>query len=182
MHSPSHPGQILEELYIKPHRLTITEVAGALGIARKNLYAVIKGEYAVSVEMAFKLSKLLGTTPDFWLQAQMNYDLAKGYEKMEEMKGESLTGILICKAIKKRQLIQFEYNGKLRTAEPQCYGMGTKGKELLRAYQVNDPRVEKLFDLSKITNLVVLDEPFEAAGPNYKKRDSAMKKIFCELD
>ena len=37
MHSPAHPGQILEELYIKPHNLTITEVAGALGVARKNL-------------------------------------------------------------------------------------------------------------------------------------------------
>lgn len=182
MHSPSHPGQILEELYIKPHRLTITEVAGALGIARKNLYAVIKGEYAVSVEMAFKLSKLLGTTPDFWLQAQMNYDLAKGYEKMEDIEGDSLTGILICKAIKKKLLIQFEYNGKLRTAEPQCYGVGTKGTALLRAYQVNDPRVEKLFDVDKMANLVVLESHFKAAGPNYKERDSAMKKIFCELD
>ena len=81
MHSPSHPGQILEELYIKPHHLTITKVAGALGIARKNLYAVIKGEYAISVEMAFKLSKAFDTTPEFWLQAQMNYDLAKGYKE-----------------------------------------------------------------------------------------------------
>jgi antitoxin HigA-1 len=78
--TPNHPGQILETRYIKPHQLTITEVAAALGIARKNLYAVIKGDYAVSVDMAFKLSKAFDTTPEFWLKAQLNYDLAKGYE------------------------------------------------------------------------------------------------------
>lgn len=92
MHSPSHPGQILEALYIKPHHLTITEVAGALGIARKNLYAVIKGEYAVSVEMAFKLSKAFDTTPEFWMQAQMNYDLAKGYKESGKLKVKRLIG------------------------------------------------------------------------------------------
>jgi antitoxin HigA-1 len=78
--SPNHPGQILDTRYIKAHQLTITEVAEALGIARKNLYAVIKGDYAVSVDMAFKLSKAFDTTPEFWLKAQLNYDLAKGYE------------------------------------------------------------------------------------------------------
>ena len=86
MHSPSRPGQILEELYIKPHQLTITEVAEALGIARKNLYAIINGDYSISVEMAFKLSKAFGTTPEFWLQAQLNYDLARGYKESSKIK------------------------------------------------------------------------------------------------
>ena len=90
MHSPTHPGQILEELYIKPHNLTITEVASALGVARKNLYAIIKGEYSVSVEMAFKLSKAFDTTPEFWLQAQMNYDLATGYKEASKIKVKRL--------------------------------------------------------------------------------------------
>lgn len=90
MHSPAHPGQILEGLYIKPHNLTITEVAGALGIARKNLYAVIKGEYSISIEMAFKLSKAFDTTPEFWLQAQMNYDLAQGYKEANKIKVKRL--------------------------------------------------------------------------------------------
>lgn len=90
MNSPAHPGQILEELYIKPHNLTMTEVASALGVARKNLYAIIKGEYSVSVEMAFKLSKAFDTTPEFWLQAQMNYDLAKGYKEASRIKVKHL--------------------------------------------------------------------------------------------
>jgi len=90
LHSPARPGQILEELYIKPHQLTITEVAEALGVARKNLYAIINGDYAVSVEMAFKLSKAFDTTPEFWLQAQMNHDLARGYKEAAKLKIKSL--------------------------------------------------------------------------------------------
>ncbi|MEJ1237438.1 HigA family addiction module antitoxin [Chryseolinea sp. T2] len=90
MHSPAHPGQILEELYIKTHHLTITEVASGLGVARKNLYAIIKGDYSISVEMAFKLSKAFDTTPEFWLQAQMNYDLAKGYRDAGKIKVKRL--------------------------------------------------------------------------------------------
>lgn len=90
MHSPAHPGQILEALYIKPHRLAITDVAEALGIARKNLYAILKGEYAISVEMAFKLSKAFDTTPEFWLQAQLHFDLAKGYKESGRIKIKSL--------------------------------------------------------------------------------------------
>jgi len=86
IHSPSRPGQILEELYIKPHQLTITEVAEALGVARKNLYAIISGEYSISVDMAFKLSQAFDTTPEFWLQAQMNYDLANGYKEAAKLK------------------------------------------------------------------------------------------------
>jgi len=90
MHSPAHPGQLLEALYIKPHRLTITEVADALGVARKNLYAVINGKYAISVDMAFKLSKAFDTTPEFWLQAQLNYDLAAGYKTANKIKVKRL--------------------------------------------------------------------------------------------
>jgi addiction module HigA family antidote len=59
-----------------------------LGVARKNLYAIFKGEYFRSVEMAFKLSKAFDTTPEFWLQAQMNYDL--GYKKASKIKVKRL--------------------------------------------------------------------------------------------
>jgi addiction module HigA family antidote len=88
--STDHPGQILDTRYIKAHQLTITEVANALGIARKNLYAVIKGDYAISVDMAFKLSKAFDTTPEYWLKAQLNYDLAKGYQTGRKLKVKRL--------------------------------------------------------------------------------------------
>lgn len=88
--TPPHPGKILEEKFIKRHGLTITEVAEALGVARKNLYAIINGDYAVSVDMAFKLSKAFDTTPGFWLHAQLNYELAKGSKNGRKVKVKRL--------------------------------------------------------------------------------------------
>jgi hypothetical protein len=89
---------------------------------------------------------------------------------------------LICEAIKKKQRLRFVYNGKTRIGEPQCYGIGTKGTELLRLYQIQGgSQPEPLFDVSKIQALVLLEEFFIRPGPNYKKNDSAMKTIFCQL-
>lgn len=74
------------------------------------------------------------------------------------------------------------YNGKSRLVEPQCYGIGTRGTELLRAHQLQGGlQREPLFDVSRIVDLEVLDETFDRPGPNYKKNDSAMKAIFAQL-
>ena len=76
----------------------------------------------------------------------------------------------------------FSYNGKTRIAEPQCYGIGSKGTELLRVHQIQGgTQPEPLFDVAKILDLVVLDEHFERPGPNYTRNDSAMKTIFAQL-
>jgi predicted DNA-binding transcriptional regulator YafY len=89
---------------------------------------------------------------------------------------------LICNAIKNKQRIKFQYNNKTRIVEPQCYGVGNKGTELLRGYQIKGgTQPEPLFDVSKIEALELLGEYFKKPGPNYKKSDSAMKIIFCEL-
>jgi hypothetical protein len=88
----------------------------------------------------------------------------------------------IIDAILKRRRIRFTYNKKTRIVEPQCYGIGAKGTELLRVHQIQGgTEREPLFNVSKIENLVVLDEAFAQPGPNYKKNDSAMTTIFCQL-
>jgi hypothetical protein len=57
-----------------------------------------------------------------------------------------------------------------------------KGTELLRVHQIQGgTEREPLFNVSKIENLVVLEEAFAQPGPNYKKNDSAMTTIFCQL-
>ena len=85
-------------------------------------------------------------------------------------------------AIHDRYLIQFVYHGKLRTGEPQCYGVGNKGTALLRVYVLSgSSQPEPLFDVSKIQDLTLLDERFVKPGPNYKKGDSAMRTIYAEL-
>ena len=88
----------------------------------------------------------------------------------------------IARSIAEKRRLRFVYNGKMRLVEPQCYGVGASGNELLRAHQVQGgDQPEPLFDVAKIEGLVVLEERFTRPGPNYKKNDSAMKTIFCQL-
>jgi hypothetical protein len=85
-------------------------------------------------------------------------------------------------AIERRRRLQLLYHGKPRLVEPQCYGIGTRGTELLRVHQLRGgSQAEPLFDVAKIEELVVLDEVFDRPGPNYKRNDSAMKTIFAQL-
>ena len=70
-----------------------------------------------------------------------------------------------------------------RVGEPQCYGIGTRDKELLRVFLIEGITRERepLFSVTGIEELELLDQTFKRPGPNYKKNDSAMKRIFCEL-
>ena len=76
----------------------------------------------------------------------------------------------ICDAIREMRRLTFTYNGRSRLAEPQCYGIGHKGTELLRVHQLQGgTEPEPLFDVSKIATLVVLNDVFTKPGPNYKR-------------
>lgn len=89
---------------------------------------------------------------------------------------------VIIRSIQQKQRLRFTYNGKDRLVEPQCYGMGTKGTELLRAHQlVGGSQPEPLFDVARMENLVATGETFARPGPNYKRDDSAMATIFAQL-
>lgn len=87
-----------------------------------------------------------------------------------------------CKIMSNRQRVQFDYAGKLRIAEPQCYGITFSNKESVRFHMVKGgSRPEQLFEVSKMTNIEALDDYFTKPGPNYVKNDSAFKEIFCQL-
>jgi hypothetical protein len=89
---------------------------------------------------------------------------------------------ILVDAISRRHRLSFDYNGKLRVVEPQSYGVGKKGTELLRAYQLSrGSQDEPLFDVSKMQNLKMLDERFNQPGPHYTRNDSAMAIIFAQL-
>lgn len=88
----------------------------------------------------------------------------------------------IDRAIREKRRLRFVYHDTLRLVEPQCHGIGHRGTELLRAYQVQGGiQAEPLFDVSKISALQLLDEHFDKPGPNYKRDDSAMQEIFAQL-
>jgi predicted DNA-binding transcriptional regulator YafY len=89
---------------------------------------------------------------------------------------------VMVQSIREKRRLRFTYHGKPRLVEPQCYGVGNKGTELLRGHQIaGGLQREPLFDVSKIRKLVLLDETFTKPGPNYNKNDSAMKTIYCQL-
>lgn len=75
MFNPPHPGEILKEDYLVPLDLSITKASDALGVAGKDLSAIVDGHADISPLMAIRLSKAFGTSPEFWLNLQNNYNL-----------------------------------------------------------------------------------------------------------
>ncbi len=76
MKNPSHPGSIVRHECLEPLGLSVTEGARVLGVARQTLNNVVNGKADISAEMAVRLSKAFGSTPEFWLRLQMYFDLA----------------------------------------------------------------------------------------------------------
>jgi addiction module HigA family antidote len=76
MKNPPHPGRIVRQDCIEPLGLTITGAAKALGITRQTLNNLVNGKAGISPEMAVRLSKAFGGSPEMWLRLQANYDLA----------------------------------------------------------------------------------------------------------
>ena len=75
MHNPPHPGEFIESIYMEPYGISCRYLATQLGVAASTLSRVIKGKSAVSPEMALRLAKVLGRTPESWLSMQDNYEL-----------------------------------------------------------------------------------------------------------
>jgi len=75
MHNPSHPGEILRELYLKPMGVTITEAAEALAVTRKHVSAIVNGRAPVTPDMAMRLAVVFATEPELWVNLQAQYDL-----------------------------------------------------------------------------------------------------------
>lgn len=82
MKNPPHPGEIIRDLYIAPLELTVTEAAAGLGVTRKTLSLLLNGHAGISPEMAIRLSRAFGRTPESWLQLQVNYDLAQVIQRV----------------------------------------------------------------------------------------------------
>ena len=75
MHNPPHPGEFITQIYLEPNRISGRELASALGVAPSTLNRILKGNSGISPEMALRLSKSLGRSPESWLAMQYNYEL-----------------------------------------------------------------------------------------------------------
>ncbi len=73
--APVHPGEVLKEEFMEPLGLSANRLARGLRIPPNRISAIVNGERSVTADTALRLAKALGTTPDFWLSLQKQYDL-----------------------------------------------------------------------------------------------------------
>jgi addiction module HigA family antidote len=86
MKNPPHPGRVVRQECIEPLKLTVTEAAKRLGVARQTLNNLVNEKAGISPEMAIRLSKAFGSSPEVWLGMQMEYDLAQIEKEAERIK------------------------------------------------------------------------------------------------
>ena len=86
MKNPAHPGSIVREDCLKPLDLSVTECAKMLGVGRQALSNLVNEKVSVSIEMAYRLSKAFGSTPETWLGMQLAFDLAQSRDLERQIK------------------------------------------------------------------------------------------------
>jgi antitoxin HigA-1 len=72
---PTHPGEMLREDFLPDYDLTISSLAKAIGVSRQSISELLRERRSVSPEMALRLARLFGNSPEFWLNAQRAVDL-----------------------------------------------------------------------------------------------------------
>ena len=93
---PTHPGKVIQEDYLKPLSITITDMASTLGVSRKTLSKIINKRGAITPDMSLRLARAFDTTPDLWINLQKNYDLwqaehiSKEWQKVKPLSPQQL--------------------------------------------------------------------------------------------
>ena len=93
MHDPPHPGEFITEAYLEPNKLSGRALAATLGVSASTLNRILAGKSGISPEMALRLAKALGRSPESWLAMQGNHDLwqAKKHAKLDTVGKVKLT-------------------------------------------------------------------------------------------
>ena len=90
MSNPVHPGAIVREDCLKPLRLLVAEGARRLGVGRQTLSNLVNERASISVEMAYRLSRAFGSTPETWLGMQLAFDLAQSRDLEQTIRVERI--------------------------------------------------------------------------------------------
>ena len=93
MKNPVHPGRIVRHDCLEPLGLTITAGAKVLGVSRQTLNNVVNEKTGISAEMAIRLSKAFGSTPETWLAMQTAFDLAQARKLESRIKVKRYEGL-----------------------------------------------------------------------------------------
>ena len=82
--APVHPGEILREEFLSPLGLSITDVAKGLVVTPRTVRLLLRGQRSVNAELALRLSRYVGTTAEFWVGLQGQYDLDVAQDAAED--------------------------------------------------------------------------------------------------
>lgn len=83
MYNPPHPGEFISGIYLEPNGLSGRELAENLGVAASTVSRILKGSGRVTPEMALRLSKSLGRSPESWLAMQDAHDLWQARKQVD---------------------------------------------------------------------------------------------------
>ena len=83
MYDPPHPGEFIREIYMQPYALSARKVAVSLNVSPSTFNRLLNGESNVSPDMALRLSKALGRSPESWLAMQDQYDLWHAQQRVD---------------------------------------------------------------------------------------------------
>jgi antitoxin HigA-1 len=91
MHNPPHPGEFIQDIFIEPYNLSLRMVAAKLKVSTSTLSRLVNGQSSVTSDMALRLSKTLGRSPESWLIMQNNFDLWQAQKRINLKEVEKLT-------------------------------------------------------------------------------------------
>ena len=86
MKTPPHPGRIVRQECLEPLGLSVTDGAKALGVSRNALSELVNERRGVSPEMAIRLAKAFGSSPEIWAGLQLDYDMAEAMRHADAIK------------------------------------------------------------------------------------------------
>jgi addiction module HigA family antidote len=82
---PVHPGEIIREDILPEAGLSVTATAKALGVSRQMVHDILAGRKPLSAVMCLKVARLFGSTPEFWIRLQAEYDLKQAAQNKKVM-------------------------------------------------------------------------------------------------
>lgn len=83
MKTPSHPGEVLKELYLDPLDLSPIALARRLQVPRTRIERLVRGDTALTADTAMRLATAFNTTPEYWMNLQRAWDLARAREAVD---------------------------------------------------------------------------------------------------
>lgn len=81
---PIHPGEILDEEFLRPMNVTQYRLAKAIGVDARRIHAIVHGERSITAETALLLSRYFGNSAGFWMGLQSQYDLETAEDRLAD--------------------------------------------------------------------------------------------------